>query len=336
MPRAKFFAVCALFLTSQALLPARSWEVLEECEYSEGAHSDGDSIEVRRRGKHHVFRLYFVDCLEKNPASRARRRAQARYFGLKGSEGAALRAAYLAKNFTKSKLSQPFTVYTRWQPVEVGGDNPAVRAFLKTADGEDLSRLLVREGLAIIRHGDTAISDHPNGTRRNEISSALKEAEMEAQRNKRGAWGLANSSKEVAAKDVLMATAREALVSRAGTRAKVRGRVSRIGELRSGRLTFINFQWQSPRRLCGNSWRGRPLTLFETIPAGTPQSVGRERRRARRRHYLVPRFPADRTTKPHATPYRVKQRRIEWPEQFRDEVNPKGTVLFASLCEEPA
>ena len=242
MPRAKLFAVCALFLTSQALLPARSWEVLEECEYSEGAHSDGDSIEVRRRGKHHVFRLYFVDCLEKNPASGARRRAQARYFGLKGSEGAALRAAYLAKNFTKSKLTQPFTVYTRWQPVEVGGDNPAVRAFLKTADGEDLSRLLVLEGLAIIRHGDTAISDHPNGTRKNEISWALKEAEMEAQRNKRGAWGLANSSKEVAAKDVLMAADREALVSRAGTRAKVRGRVSRIGELRNGRLTFINFR----------------------------------------------------------------------------------------------
>ena len=241
MPRTKFCAVCALFLTSQALLPARSWEVLEECEYSEGAHSDGDSIEVRRRGKHHVFRLYFVDCLEKNPASRARRRVQAQYFGLKGSEGATLRAAYLAKNFTKSKLRQPFTVYTRWQPVEVGGDNPAVRAFLKTADGEDLSRLLVREGLAIIRHGDTAISDHPNGARRNEISSDLEETEREAQRNKRGAWGLANSNKEVLAKDVLMATDREALVARAGSRAKVRGRVSRIGELRNGRLTFINF-----------------------------------------------------------------------------------------------
>jgi endonuclease YncB( thermonuclease family) len=273
MPRANFFAICALFLASQASLPARSWEVLEGCEYWEGAHSDGDSIEVRRRGKHHVFRLYFVDCLEKNPVSRARRRVQAQYFGLKGSEGAALRAAYLARNFTKSKLREPFTVYTRWEPVESGGDNPAVRAFLKTAGDEDLSWLLVHEGLAIIRHGDTAISDHPDGTRANEISSDLREAEREAQSNKRGAWGLANSSREVSAKDFLMAMDREALISRAGTRAKVRGRVSRIGELRNGRLTFINFSGNRRDGFVGIVGRGGRSRFLKQFPQGLENAL---------------------------------------------------------------
>ena len=110
-----------------------------------------------------------------NPLSRVRRRGQARYFGLNGSERTALRAAYLASNFTRDKLREPFTIYTRWQAVEPDGDNPAVRAFVETAQGEDLSTLLVREGLAIIRHGDMAISDHPKGRSSRQISEDLLE-----------------------------------------------------------------------------------------------------------------------------------------------------------------
>ena len=121
MPRRAFLVAWAV-LVSQAVLLAHGWDRLDGCEFFEGSHSDGDSIEVRRSGKHYVFRLYFVDCVEKNPASRARRAAQARYFGLKASETTALRAAYLARNFTTNKLRKPFTIYTRWQAVDPDGE----------------------------------------------------------------------------------------------------------------------------------------------------------------------------------------------------------------------
>ena len=227
---------------SQAVLVSQGWDRLDGCEFFEGSHSDGDSVEVRRGGNHYVFRLYFVGCVEKNPASRARRAAHARYFGVKDSESTGLRAAYLARNFTKDNLRNPFTVYTCWQAVDPVGDNPAIRAFVETADGKDLSTLLVKEGLAIIRHGDSAVSDHPNGRRSSEISSDLKQAEVEAKAQKRGAWGLVKSSEQDDSQpEVLEATDREALVSHAGTRVKVSGRVTRIGALPDGGMTFINF-----------------------------------------------------------------------------------------------
>jgi hypothetical protein len=126
--------------------------------------------------------------------------------------------------------------------VDPVGDNPAIRAFVETADGKDLSALLVNEGLAIIRHGNTAVSDHPNGRRSGEISSDLKKAEVEARARQRGAWGLARSSEHNDGQpELLEATDREALVSRAGTKVKVRGRVAFVGALPDGRLTFINF-----------------------------------------------------------------------------------------------
>jgi endonuclease YncB( thermonuclease family) len=228
-------------LVSQAALLAGGWERLDRCEFFEGSSSDGDSIEVHRGNRHYIFRLYFVDCVEKNPLSRARRSEQGRYFGLKSSEGTPLRAAYLAKNFTREKLREPFTIFTRWQRVDPGGDNPAFRAFVETADGEDLATLLVTEGLAIIRHGDSAVSDHPEGQSSEQISSELRRAEAEAKIRKRGAWGLAGVVESDRTEDVLMATDHQALVSRAGSRVKVRGRVSRVGALPDGRMTFVNF-----------------------------------------------------------------------------------------------
>jgi endonuclease YncB( thermonuclease family) len=251
MPRLGLLAVCAVFLVSQGVLPARQWERLEGCEYFEGVYSDGDSIEVHRDGEHYVFRLYFVDCVEKNPASRARRRTQGEYFGLKASEGTPLRAAYLAKNYTKERLREPFTVYTRWQPVDPDGDNPAVRAFVVTTGGDDLATLLVSEGLAIIRHGETAVSNHPNGRRSAEISADLRKAEAEARARKLGAWGLVAASVSDQRQEILMATDREALVSRAGTRVRVWGRVSRVGALPNGRLTFINFSTKAGEGFVG-------------------------------------------------------------------------------------
>ncbi len=188
-----------------------------------------------------------------------------KYFGLKASEGTPLRAAYLAKNFTRDKLREPFTVYTRWQLVDPDGDNPAVRAFVETADGGDLATLLVSEGLAIIRHGDTAVSDHPNGRGSGEISADLRKAEAEARAHKRGAWGLLAASESDQQPEILMATDREALVSRAGTRVKVRGRVSRVGALPDGRMTFINLSAKAREGFVGGYQRERSPALSEAV-----------------------------------------------------------------------
>jgi endonuclease YncB( thermonuclease family) len=235
-------ALTSILIASQGVLFAGDWEKWDRCEFHEGPYSDGDSIEVRRDGRRYVFRLYFVDCLERNPASRTRRAAQARYFGItEASENAALRAAYLASAVTRRALSEPFTVYTRWQPVDVASGNPSVRAFIRTAKGEDLSTLLVSEGLAIIRNGRSAVSDHPNGRTIGEFSSDLRRAESRAREMKRGAWGLAGSFAGELAAGPIEATDSRALVASAGSRLKVRGRVSRVGAL-PGRMTFINFR----------------------------------------------------------------------------------------------
>ncbi len=240
MPRLGVALVWALFVSPLALF-AQGWERLTGCEFFEGSHSDGDSVEVRRAGKRYIFRLYFVDCVERNPVSRIRRAVQSRYFGLDETEQtAALRVAYLASAFTKDQLREPFTVYTRWQWVDADSGNPAIRAFVETSEGDDLSTLLVSEGLAIIRHGTKAVSDHPDGRTIAEFSSRLRMAERAAREKKRGAWGVASSGVNDSPAGLIQATDRETLVANAGRNLQVRGHVSRVNTL-PGRMTFINF-----------------------------------------------------------------------------------------------
>ncbi len=248
---------------------ARGWEKLTACEYHEGSHSDGDSIEILRDGKRYIFRLYFVDCVERNLDSRARRAIQARYFGLdEPGAPSALRVAYLASAFTRSQLREPFTVYTRWQPVDADSGNPAIRAFVQTAKGDDLSTLLVAEGLAIIRHGAKAVSDHPNGKSITEFSDHLRAVEREAREKKRGAWGMASSMSTGPGSAVFEATDQEDLVANAGRNLKVRGRVSRVGRI-AGRMTFINFSGNPNRGGFVGIVREQFLPRFaEQFPAG--------------------------------------------------------------------
>jgi endonuclease YncB( thermonuclease family) len=247
---------------------ARGWEKLTGCEYHEGSHSDGDSIEILRDGKRYIFRLYFVDCIERNPDSRARRAVQARYFGLnETAQDSALRVAYLASAFTKSQLREPFTIYTRWQPVDVDSGNPAIRAFVQTAKGDDLSTLLVAEGLAIIRHGAKAVADHPEGRTVSEFSAHLRKVERDARQKQRGAWGIASTKSNDPVVAVVDATDYQTLVANAGRHLKVRGRVSRVGRL-SGRMTFINFSGNPERGFVGIV-RERFLPRFsELFPGG--------------------------------------------------------------------
>jgi endonuclease YncB( thermonuclease family) len=266
MRRLAFALVWALVVSP---LFARGWEKLTGCEYHEGSHSDGDSIEILRDGKRYIFRLYFVDCVERNPDSRARRAVQSRYFGLEETaETSGLRVAYLASAFTRAQLRDPFVVYTRWQPVDLDSGNPAIRAFVQTANGDDLSTLLVAEGLAIIRHGAKALSDHPDGRSTSEFSAHLRMVEREARGKKRGAWGIASSRMNDPVAAVVEATDHERLLANAGRHLKVRGRVSRVGRL-SGRMTFINFSGNPERDGFVGIVREKFLHRFsERFPSG--------------------------------------------------------------------
>lgn len=238
-------------LVAAALLagPARSetlpWERLEGCRLVDSPHNDGDSVEVEHQGTRRVFRLYFVDCFEKSPHSVKRRAEQARYFGLQGerAEEEAVQLAYEAARFTRDQLTAPFTVFTRNQKVDSRGTNPSVRAFVETADGKDLGLLLVEAGLAIIREGRAA-SDHPSGKTPGEMVGVLRGAETRARLAGRGSWALAPGWKSAAPPVVgreFSASDRTGILAAAGRPARVRGRVSRIGALPDGRITFVDF-----------------------------------------------------------------------------------------------
>jgi endonuclease YncB( thermonuclease family) len=242
---------CAAAMGFILLIPSvfaltASWEKLENCRFVEGSHSDGDSIEAEVRGKRYIFRLYFVDAIEKNSQSRARRAGQAKYFGIKGAEAEAraLQAAYAASDFTRNRLQKPFIVYTRWEKVDPRGNNPSLRAFVRTADGKDLATALVGEGLAVIRSGRRSTADHPEGRTVDETLRDLRQIETRAHLAGRGAWASSplGTKASVAPARIIPARDTKTLRTLAGHKARVTGRVSRVGSLPDGRITFLNFE----------------------------------------------------------------------------------------------
>jgi endonuclease YncB( thermonuclease family) len=273
-------AIGAAFLSSADAHPP-GWEKLEGCQLVEGRHNDGDSVEAEYRGQRHVFRLYFVDTIEKHPESRARRAGQAKYFDLKGEDAEvhALQTAYAAAAFTEKQLRKPFTVYTRWEKVDPKKNNPSLRAFITTANGRDLSMELVRHGLAIIRSGRRSTADHPEGPLIDETLRDLRQAETEAHLAGRGAWAFSklDTKPETAPTATVAATNRKGLLALAGHRARVQGRISRIGALADGRITFLNFEGNAREDFVAIIRAGSLPVLRNHFPNGLEQAlVGHE------------------------------------------------------------
>jgi len=278
-----WFSALLLFFIQSAAAQDPAWIELEGCKFVEGPHNDGDSVEVEYNGQQHVFRLFFVDCVEKSPHSRVRRVEQAKYFGLTGEnqEDAALQVAYEAAKFTKDQLSAPFTIRTRWEKVDPTGKNPAVRAFIETSKGDDLSTLLVGEGLAIIREGKLA-SDNPNGKNTSEQVRILREAETRARLAGKGAWKMARppesgATPETALHKELVATDKDGLLASAGRPVTVRGRVAKIGALPDGRITFVDFEGNQTGGFVGVIRSGFLPLFHEKYPDGLEKTlVGKE------------------------------------------------------------
>ena len=161
----------------------------ENCTLVPVEWSDGDSFQVLfPDGSKHTIRIYGADCLEMHvqgdDSSARRLRDQRRYFGIAdiltakavGEEG---------KTETDKLLSKPFTVFTAFADARGDSRFSRVYGFVITADGENLSEVLVARGLARAYGVPHKL---PDGTSGEEWRDQLKDLELTAARAGRGAW----------------------------------------------------------------------------------------------------------------------------------------------------
>ncbi len=160
------------------------WTVLENCHFILNPADDGDSFHVSVGSKEYIFRLYMVDAPETDALTPGRLVEQAKYFGITVPQ--AIEVGEAAKEFTREKLSEPFTVFTRMSDAMGRSKLERFYGFVQTKDG-DLGEQLVRNGLART-YGFKAV---PPGFKnsRPEVEK-LQQFEDEAKQEKIGGWGV--------------------------------------------------------------------------------------------------------------------------------------------------
>jgi len=159
------------------------WVTLQNCHFLVKRANDGDSFHVSSNGEEHIFRLYFVDAPETDSEFRDRVEEQAQYFGITSQEAVSL--GILAKNYTREKLSGPFTVRTCWEDAMGRSRMQRFYAIVQTNNG-DLGEQLVENGLARI-HGFQASPEGITSARRE--WQKLTRLERKAKQEKVGGWG---------------------------------------------------------------------------------------------------------------------------------------------------
>jgi DNA uptake protein ComE-like DNA-binding protein/endonuclease YncB( thermonuclease family) len=178
----------AILLTAAAVLGARDgakdWTILENCRLIVNPANDGDSFHVSVGNNEYIFRLYLVDAPETDEMTPRRLVEQAKYFGITVPQ--AIEVGRAAKEFTREKLSEPFTVFTRMSDAMGRSKLERFYAFVKTKDG-DLAEQLVRNGLA----RDYGFKAVPPGLKNSRLEvEKLQQFEDEARREKIGGWGV--------------------------------------------------------------------------------------------------------------------------------------------------
>ena len=141
--------------------------------------NDGDSFHVNIAGRLLHLRLYYVDCPEisaKSKSDARRIREQTRYFGLPDATRT-VHFGHEAKAFIEKVLSKPFTIYTSYASALGRSAKGRVYGFIKTAEGEDLGSLLVKNGLART-YGVGRKT--PDGIPRDEMFEKLRDFEIAA------------------------------------------------------------------------------------------------------------------------------------------------------------
>lgn len=159
------------------------WVTLQNCHFLVKRANDGDSFHISSNGEEHIFRLYFVDAPETDSEFRDRVDEQAQYFGVTSDE--AVRLGVLAKNYTREKLSGPFTIRTCWEDAMGRSRLQRFYAIVQTNNG-DLGEQLVENGLARI-HGFQASPEGITSARRE--WQKLVRLERKAKQEKVGGWG---------------------------------------------------------------------------------------------------------------------------------------------------
>src|SRR5947199_6579280 len=175
--------VCAAQVNADAR-ESKDWIVLENCRLISNPANDGDSFHASAGAREYIFRLYMVDAPETDAMTPGRLVEQAKYFAITVPQ--AIEVGLAAKEFTREKLSQPFTMLTRMSDA-LGRSKPErFYAFVQTKDG-DLGEKLVRNGLAR-NYGYKAV---PPGLRNSRLElEKLQQFEDEAQQEKIGGWGV--------------------------------------------------------------------------------------------------------------------------------------------------
>jgi competence ComEA-like helix-hairpin-helix protein len=179
--------VFAIVCTAQVDVGAREskdWIVLKNCRLISNPANDGDSFHVSAGAREYIFRLYMVDAPETDEMNPARLVEQAKYFAITVPQ--AIEVGLAAKQFTRAKLSEPFTVFTRMSDAMGRSKLERFYAFVQNKDG-DLGEQLVRNGLAR-NYGFKAV---PPGLRNSRLEvEKLQQFEDEAKQEKIGGWGI--------------------------------------------------------------------------------------------------------------------------------------------------
>jgi competence ComEA-like helix-hairpin-helix protein len=163
---------------------SKDWIALENCRLIVNPANDGDSFHASAGEKEYIFRLYLVDAPETDEMTPGRLVQQAKYFAITVPQ--AIQVGQAAKEFTREKLSAPFTVFTRMSDAMGRSKIERVYAFVATKDG-DLAEQLVRNGLGRI-YGYKAA---PPGLENSRVElEELQQLEDEAKQEKIGGWGV--------------------------------------------------------------------------------------------------------------------------------------------------
>jgi competence ComEA-like helix-hairpin-helix protein len=163
---------------------SKNWIVLENCHFILNPADDGDSFHVSVGTQEYIFRLYMVDAPETDALTPGRLVEQAKYFGITVPQ--VIEVGEAAKEFTRRKLSEPFTVFTRMSDAMGRSKIERFYAFVQTKDG-DLGEQLVRNGLAR-NYGYKAV---PPGLKNSRLEiEKLQQLEDEARQEKIGGWGI--------------------------------------------------------------------------------------------------------------------------------------------------
>ncbi len=223
-PSFRWLGLAALLLALAAptdVSAAKKWREYVDCHVIPKASNDGDSFHVKAgniKSKTYLFRLYFVDTPESESSLPERLQVQADYFGIPDPKDV-VKVGKEAVQFTEKFLEDGnFTVYSRLADALGRSAKDRDYAMVLNAAGLDLGTELVRNGLARVFGSGTDLSEL-DAYKRDENAwwRRLRQAEIEAKKEKRGGWAYSGASvsrldallapRQVAEQDLVLARA---------------------------------------------------------------------------------------------------------------------------------